>query len=213
MQEATPLSHDGEFDVLAERFFSEPPAAWESAHASAHDDWQPQPMSSIERVAMMTTVAPAMAMLAVAVTLLSLPAANGDTAIRRDSAKTVALSAPAPVAAPVPAPIAQPQSAIAQPVVSVPRPATAPQPRRARKQDAGAKRARQLLDAGDARAARDAARDVVRGAPARAEGYIVLAAALDKLGDRAGMNATFGECARLATDPLASACKSLARQR
>lgn len=216
MQDAAPIPNEGEFDVQAEGFFSQPPAAWESAHDSAHDDWQPEPMSSLERVAMLTTAAPAMAMLAVAVTLLSnsvlvavprprptpieappmhvpaeLSVANGDIAVPENSAKNLAVSAPMPV-----------------PASAVP-----PPRRRARKHDAGAKRARQLLDAGDAQAARDLARDVIRRAPARAEGYIVLAAALDKLGDRSGRNAAFGECTKLATDPLASACTSLARQR
>jgi hypothetical protein len=241
MQDAAPIPNEGELDVLAERFFSQPPAAWESAHDSAHDDWQPEPMSSIERVAMLTTAAPAMAMLAVAVTLLSdllliavprpsaqpieaphahvaagLLLSNGDVATREDRAKNLALSAPARglavAPAPVPALVTQPQAAISQAAVAA-RPSAASPRRRARKHDAGAKRARQLLDAGDAKAARDIARDVVRRLPARAEGYIVLAAALDELGDRAGRNATFGECAKLATDPLASACRSLARQR
>jgi hypothetical protein len=218
MQEATPIPNEGDFDVLTERFFSQPPPEWLSAHDAAHDDWQPEPMSSIERVAMLTTAAPAMAMLAVAVTLLSdslliavprpvaMPieppqvhvTADLQVASSQEPAKPVAISAPTFV----PTPITQVQPA-----------AALPPPRRARKHDSGAKRARQLLDAGNALAARDFARDVVRRAPARAEGYIVLAAALDKLGDRAGMNATFRECARLATDPLASACKSLARQR
>lgn len=218
MQEATPIPNEGDFDVLTERFFSQPPPVWLSAHDEAHDDWQPEPMSSIERVAMMTTAAPAMAILAVAVTLLSdsllvavprpsvMPieppqvhvAAELQGTSSQEPAKPLAVSAPTFA----PAPVAQ-----------AAQPAAAPPTRRARKHDSGAKRARQLLDAGNTLAARDFARDVIRRAPARAEGYIVLAAALDKLGDRAGMNATFRECAQLATDPLASACKSLARQR
>jgi Flp pilus assembly protein TadD len=75
------------------------------------------------------------------------------------------------------------------------------------------KRARQRLDAGDAAGARDLARDAVRSAPDRAAGYIVLAAALDKLGDRAGKAAAFRSCAQLATDSLAASCKALARER
>jgi hypothetical protein len=217
MHEATPSPSEGDFDVLTERFFSQPPQEWLSAHGEAHDDWQPEPMSSIERVAMMTTAAPAMAMLAVAVTLLSdslfvavprpfvMPieppqvqaAAEQQETSSQEPAKPVAISAPTFE----PTPVTHDQQA------------AAPPPRRARKHDSGAKRARQLLDSGNALAARDFARDVIRRAPARAEGYVVLAAALDKLGDRAGMNATFRECAKLATDPLASACKSLARQR
>jgi hypothetical protein len=41
----------------------------------------------------------------------------------------------------------------------------------------------------------------------------VLAAALDKLGDRAGKAAAFRSCAQLATDSLAASCKALARER
>jgi len=218
MQEATPIPNEGDFDVLTERFFSQPPPVWLSAHDEAHDDWQPAPMSSIERVAMLTTAAPAMAMLAVAVTLLSdsllvavprpsvMPieppqvhvAAELQETSSQQPAKPVAILAP--TFEPTPITQAEPAAAVSS-------------KRRARKPDSGAKRARQLLDAGHALAARDFARDVIRRAPARAEGYIVLAAALDKLGDRAGMNTTFRECAQLATDPLASACKSLARRR
>ena len=57
-----------ELDPVAEQFFSSPPTppAW----LSAHDDWQAEPLTSLERVAMLTTAAPGMAMLAVGLTLL-----------------------------------------------------------------------------------------------------------------------------------------------
>lgn len=57
-----------ELDAVAERFFSEPPPppTW----PSLHEDWQAEPLSSLERVAMLTTAAPGMAMLAVGLTLL-----------------------------------------------------------------------------------------------------------------------------------------------
>lgn len=53
---------DLELDDVSERFFSQPPLA--------HDDWQLAPLSSLERIAMLITAAPAMAVVAVAITLL-----------------------------------------------------------------------------------------------------------------------------------------------
>jgi hypothetical protein len=51
-----------ELDDVSERFFSQAPLA--------RDDWQLPPLSSLQRIAMLTTAAPAMAMIAVAITLL-----------------------------------------------------------------------------------------------------------------------------------------------
>jgi len=51
-----------ELDDVSERFFSQAPLA--------RDDWQLPPLSSLERAAMLTTAAPAMAIIAVAITLL-----------------------------------------------------------------------------------------------------------------------------------------------
>lgn len=213
-----------DFDPIAERFFSQPPQPCEIVH----DDWQAEPMSSLERVAMLTTAAPAMAMLAVAITwLISEPllAASAKSAARHEAAPIAEPIAIEVVAAPpieVRAPEAPPVIVAATPV---PIEHVAAQPAEARrvarssaaprrsKTSSAAKRARQRLDAGDATGARDLARDAVRSAPDRAAGYIVLAAALDKLGDRAGKAAAFRSCAQLATDSLAASCKALARER
>ena len=233
MQDAThgasEQEHDFDFDPVAERFFSRPPEPCEIVH----DDWQPEPLSPLERVAMLTTVAPAMAMLAVAVTwLLSDPllAASAKHAAGESALPTLESIAPEMIEAHVPEPLplaappvlavlAAPEAptahAVAQPIAHLAQPMKAARragPRRT-KSSSPAKRARQLLDAGNAAGARDLAREAVRSTPDRAAGYIVLAAALDKLGDRAGKAATFRSCAQLATDPLASACKSLARAR
>jgi hypothetical protein len=71
--------------------------------------------------------------------------------------------------------------------------------------------ARRALAAGRAGDARMLAERAVRIDPAHAGGYIVLAGALDALGDRAGMKAAFRNCAARARDALVSACRSLAR--
>jgi hypothetical protein len=209
-----------DFDPIAERFFSQPPQPCEIAH----DDWQPEPMSSLERVAMLTTAAPAMAMLAVAVTwLISDPllAASAKNAAQVAASiveplviPPVAIPpvAPSAVEVPVAAPVAPSEHVAAQPAEPK-RVTRSPAASRRSKNPSAAKRARQRLDAGDAAGARDLAREAVRSAPERAAGYIVLAAALDKLGDRAGKAATFRSCAQLATDSLAVSCKALARER
>jgi len=57
-----PAGFELELDDVAERFFSQAPLA--------RDDWQLPPLSSVERIAMLTTAAPAMAIIAVAITLL-----------------------------------------------------------------------------------------------------------------------------------------------
>jgi len=223
-----------DFDPIAERFFSQPPPPCEVAPGDGADDWHPEPLSSLERVAMLTTAAPAMALLAVAITLLvSEPLLAGSA---KNAARESWHALPAPASS-TPEPIApQPPEAsaahglppeapamaleavqpVAQPSPTRPQRAkvarSVPAARR-EKPSPAAKRARQLLDRGDAAGARDVAREAVRTAPERAAGYIVLAAALDELGDRAGKAAAFRSCAQLATDRLASACKTLARER
>jgi uncharacterized membrane-anchored protein len=77
--------------------------------------------------------------------------------------------------------------------------------------DAVITQARRALHAGDPRRARELAQRAIRLAPTRAAPYIVLAGALDALGDRAAMRATFRSCVDRAQDPLASACQTLAR--
>jgi hypothetical protein len=72
-------------------------------------------------------------------------------------------------------------------------------------------RARKALDAGKPHEARALATEAIGRNPNGAAAYIVLAGALDALGDRAGMQATFRSCAARATDALASACRSLLR--
>jgi hypothetical protein len=72
-------------------------------------------------------------------------------------------------------------------------------------------RARQALNAGRAGEARYLAERALRSDPAHASAYIVLAGALDALGDRAGMKAAFRNCSAHATDALVSACRTLAR--
>jgi hypothetical protein len=221
-----------EDEALAERFFSQPPVAWEI-------DWHAEPMSSLERVAMLTTVAPLMAMIAVAVTLLiSEPFVARSTergavsersaVIERaviepwthaalvvapeDSAEpappATPFTSPMPVIEPVPAPSA------ARAVISEPAPKraarTAAKPTRTSDAPLLA-RARAALGAGDAAMARELAQLAVQAAPEHAAAYIVLAGAYDKLGDRARMHATFRSCAERAQDALAQACTSLAR--
>ena len=217
MQEATQNPSERDFDVLAERFFSQPPHAWEIEQ----DDWQAEPLSSIERVAMLTTVAPVMAVLAVATALLfpeSQPMSSSAMSVAplHDESPSFAGDPQTPLVSALPAAPSPVLEAVAQlelkPLERRVAPLTvAALPRRSSKTRAAVKRARRLLDAGDPQAARDLARDVVRRAPGEAAGYIVLAGALDKLGDRAGVSATFRTCAQRATDKLASACKSLAR--
>lgn len=225
MQEATHDALELQLDGEAERFFSRPPAAWEVVH----DDWHPEPLSSLERIAMLTTAAPGMAMLAVAITLLLSEAWL--TAAPQHSAAPAQALAPAYTAPAVsdvvvhePAPLARteesPQALVHPPVASSapitsaaaasPVPALVPR-RSGKRARSPVARAVQLLDAGRTEEARDLARSAIRGAPHKAGGYMVLAAALDKLGDRAGKNATYRSCVELATDPLASACRSLAR--
>lgn len=229
MQEAAQNPNELELDATAELFFSQPPPVWEIEH----DEWEPEPLSSLERMAMLTTAAPAMAALAVAITLLFSEPVFGSTVNSvadvqvEDQSTVLEQSTPsaAPSRAPAPELVAAPP--LQAPVAALPvrpvakheaqRAVIAKSPRAAKaakvKVGAKAKHARQLLDAGDAPGARDLARAAIRLAPEQAAGYIVLAGALDKLGDRVGMAATFRTCASLATDPLASACKSLARVR
>jgi hypothetical protein len=226
MQDGTQGASDREveldFDPIAERFFSQPPQPCEIVH----DDWQAEPLSSLERVAMLTTAAPAMAMLAVAITwLISDPllTASVKNAARLDAmpiAEPIAIEPVAPPPAEVRAPEVPPVAVLAAPnehvvarLATPVRAARSPAAPRRSKTPSAAKRARQRLDAGDAAGARDLARDAVRSAPDRAAGYIVLAAALDKLGDRAGKAAAFRSCAQLATDSLAASCQALARER
>jgi len=214
-------------DVLEERFFSQPPPAWE---IEPDDNWQPEPMSTLERLAMMATVAPAMAICAVAITLLLLSGPSIEPSITLSAASS---ASPSPVVAPpvealavsAPAPSGAAVAEVVAPEVPPPPLAVAersapPSAQRSAgtravksrgRHSSELKRARKLLDAGDATGARDIARDAVRLAPEQAAAYIVLAGAFDKLGDRASMRATFRTCAALATDPLASACKALAR--
>jgi hypothetical protein len=65
--EAIQDSTEIETEALAEeRFFSQPPPAWEIET----EDWRAQPLSSLERIAMLTTVAPVMAVFVVAITLM-----------------------------------------------------------------------------------------------------------------------------------------------
>ena len=66
MQDATHNPSEYEFDVVAERFFSEPPQAAESDD----DEWQLQPLSSFERLVMLMTVAPLIMSIAVTIMLL-----------------------------------------------------------------------------------------------------------------------------------------------
>jgi hypothetical protein len=61
-QDPGDFAADLELDDVSERFFSQAPLAL--------DDWQLPPLSSLERIAMLTTAAPAMAVIAVAITLL-----------------------------------------------------------------------------------------------------------------------------------------------
>lgn len=232
MQDTPSNAAEDELDVLAERFFSQPPQAWEIEP----EGWQPEPMSSIERLAMLTTAAPAMALFAVATTLLisepivAAPRAPVPAAARAHGdaqAEPAARIREAPAVSGPPAVIAGPQAVSASPETSVQLPAMSPTPevaratphrraRAARGTSSAASpavtRARKLLDAGDARAARELAQGAIRSAPEQAAGYIVLAGALDKLGDRAGMATAFRTCARVATDKLAAACKALSRR-
>ena len=67
------------------------------------------------------------------------------------------------------------------------------------------------LDAGDPQQARDLALDAIERRPEQAGGYIVLAGALDALGDKEGKKAAFQRCVEHATDSLVAACKALAR--
>lgn len=63
-----------ELDLLEERFFTQRDAAVEPAHAELTlDDWGCEPMPAIQRVAMLVTVAPLMAMVTVAFTLVFSP--------------------------------------------------------------------------------------------------------------------------------------------
>jgi hypothetical protein len=208
MQEATQDALELQLEGEAERFFSQPPGAWEVVH----DDWEPEPLSSLERVAMLTTAAPGMALLTVALTLLCTQAW-----VPAEPARAVPVPVPVPAVAYTP-PASEAVVHERPLVVREPAPAPAPPapvvtaPRRTvRRAPSAVTRARQLLDAGHAADARDLARSAIRSAPSKAAGYIVLAAALDKLGDRAGMKATFHSCVEQAADPLASACRSLAR--
>ena len=67
MQDATHNPSEYEFDVTAERFFSQPPSGLESED---DDDWQLPPLSSFERLVMLMTVAPLVISIAAAITLL-----------------------------------------------------------------------------------------------------------------------------------------------
>jgi hypothetical protein len=208
-------STEQESEALAEQFFSQPPTAWEI-------DWHAEPMSSLERVAMLTTVAPLMAVLAVAVTLVA-----SELSARAPEPRAVAASMPwvssvalpaepviesAPATAPSaelatePALVAE-APAITKAARALPvKPAVAAKPA-----NAPLVRARKALSAGDAFFARELAQQAVQDAPDEAAAYIVLAGAYDKLGDRSRMHATFRTCAERAQDKLAEACKSLAR--
>lgn len=123
--------------------------------------------------------------------------------------------APAPIAT-VPRPVDAPAPIAAAPIAAAPRTAITPRAAAASAPSAAPggtplERARQALDAGDPQRARDLATDAIGREPTRAAAYIVLAAALDALGDRRGMQAAFRTCVERATDALASACRSLSR--
>jgi hypothetical protein len=77
--------------------------------------------------------------------------------------------------------------------------------------DALVTQARRALNSGEPQRARELAKRAIRRAPERAGAYIVLAGALDALGDRDGMRNTLHTCASRAQDALLSACKTLAR--
>jgi hypothetical protein len=224
-------------DQLAEQFFSQPPQAWEVAL----DDWQPRPLSTAERRAMHATFSlvgggalAAFALLLFSDSLLSAPAplsAARERPLAALSAATPAtvtaaepITAPKPVVAPEPDPIAEPEpvAAVAPAPVALTAAPSLPLrgPRRAldRPQrgdrtavDAVLSQARRALNAGDPRRARELASRAISLAPTRAAAYIVLAGALDALGDRAGMRTTFRSCVQHARDALASACETLAR--
>jgi hypothetical protein len=241
MSEPPQSQADRETDALAERFFSQPPQAWEVEPEA----WRPSPLSKTESLAMLATVAPVVIAVTVAVgwLLLSNPlfasaepepqaqvSAKSAAAAPRASHDATqhgltALAKVAPIEAPV-EPRAQPdvQPKVAPPAAEphpaepVPVAAAAPiAPARVAAARVGVasstplKRARQALDAGDAGRARELALEAIAREPTRAAAYIVLAGALDALGDRAGKQAAFRSCAERATDTLASACKSLAR--
>jgi len=256
MSDSPQSQADRETDALAERFFSQPPQAWEVEPEA----WRPSPLTQTERLAMLATVAPVAIGITVAVgwLLLSNPlfaaAEPGPQQQARAEAKAAAtaqratldatqhgltaLAKAAPIEATAPpavpqttpapnaaapiavapvaaAPVAAARSA-ATPIAAAtrsarpPRAATAPIERGA---PAGSplKRARQALDAGDPRRARELAIEAIGREPTHAAAYIVLAGALDALGDRAAKQAAFRSCAERATDALASACRSLSR--
>jgi hypothetical protein len=73
------------------------------------------------------------------------------------------------------------------------------------------KQAYRALSGGHANDAQQLAAQAVRLDPSRASAYIVLGGARDALGDRDGARSAFRDCIRYATDPLVSACKTLAR--
>ena len=125
---------------------------------------------------------------------LSEPSTNTNTAV----AATASIVPTRPAAGPTPARLG---------ATPVPTPARAA----ARASGSALERARRALDAGNPLEARTLATEAIGQDASAAAGYIVLAGALDALGDRAGMQATFRSCAERATDALASACRSLSR--
>ena len=145
-------------------FFSQPPEAWEIDQ----DDWQPEPMSSIQRVAMLATVAPVMAVLAVAIALLfpepQLVSSSAMSVVPpRDERPLSAVETQARListAHAVATPLTPVTKALTQlEVKALERSAS---PRRSSKTRSAVMRARRLLDADDAQAARALARDAAR---------------------------------------------------
>lgn len=71
MHSASNPTGEVELDLLEETFFTQHDAAVALAHVElTHDDWGFEPMPAIQRVAMLVTVAPLMAMVTVAFTLV-----------------------------------------------------------------------------------------------------------------------------------------------
>jgi hypothetical protein len=223
-----------ETEELAERFFSQPPQAWEAD--VDHDAWRPAPLNETERLAMLATLAPVVIGAAVAAGLFMFsdplfasaeageparatsamhgerpsvaPTQYGRTAL----AKAAVIEPTTATAIPTATATAMP-TASAAPVEAAAHTPTAPPPRAAVARSAGSplSRARRALDAGKPHEARTLATEAIGRNPTGAAAYIVLAGALDALGDRAGMQATFRSCAERATDSLAAACRSLLR--
>lgn len=119
--------------------------------------------------------------------------------------------APQEVKASVRKPAAAPRHATPKPKAAQKRAASKVTPPDSQAGESPLVLARRALESGNPSEAREHAAAAVRQSPQQAEGYIILAGALDALHNRNEMKRVLQDCVDQATDQLVSACKSLAR--